>query len=331
MRRVRVVGLCVIGALAISAVAVSSASAAAPEFGRCIKKATKGGEGYSNAGCTLAVSASAKYEWAPGPGPKPKFTSTTRYVFPPQHKYCERGLAEAKIAEEDRALAAAARARGEIVLAEKYESEAAEHEAAAATWFKKAKLEKAGCEKLIEEEKYDAASELETVGGLAVTCARLSSEGEYTGAKTVGDLTTTFYECEHSGIACQSPGAEEGVIVSSTLDGELGVISSETKEGETKIKTVGIGLFPATGSVVSEIDCGPIAITVTGSVIHEVATDKMITEEVEEFSQSKGKQKPERFAGGELDVLESSFGGQSGLELRGTLVNEEAIEVNRVV
>jgi hypothetical protein len=63
--------------LAMMAFAVmpALAQAAAPELGRCIKKAKAEGAGYSNVGCTATTGGLAKYEWAPGPGVKPSFTS----------------------------------------------------------------------------------------------------------------------------------------------------------------------------------------------------------------------------------------------------------------
>jgi hypothetical protein len=64
MKRMRVLGLCLVTAFAISAIVVASASAAAsPEFGRC--KAKAGGL-FSNSGCTLlakGVVEKEKFEW----------------------------------------------------------------------------------------------------------------------------------------------------------------------------------------------------------------------------------------------------------------------------
>ncbi len=75
MKRIRIVGLCLVAAFAMSAVAASTAAAEPPEIGRCLKKAVAGGAGFSDAGCTKAVASAAKYEWQAGPGPKNKFTS----------------------------------------------------------------------------------------------------------------------------------------------------------------------------------------------------------------------------------------------------------------
>lgn len=63
MKRMTIVGVCLTAILAMSAVFVASASATAPEFGRCLKKTVAGGAGFSDAGCLKAVTTGAKYEW----------------------------------------------------------------------------------------------------------------------------------------------------------------------------------------------------------------------------------------------------------------------------
>jgi len=75
MKRVRMMGLCVAAVFALGAVVVASASAAAPEFGRCVKTA-KGAGKFSNAGCTKEK-APGSYEWLPGPGPEPSWTASS--------------------------------------------------------------------------------------------------------------------------------------------------------------------------------------------------------------------------------------------------------------
>ena len=67
MKSIRVTGACMLVVMALGGVSAASASAAAPEFGRCVKKAESGGTGYSDSKCTKAVEGStAKYEWLPG-------------------------------------------------------------------------------------------------------------------------------------------------------------------------------------------------------------------------------------------------------------------------
>jgi len=64
MKRIRLIGLCLVAVFAFTAIGVSSASAEAPEFGRCLKKAVAGGEGYNDSGCKKTkVTTGAKFEW----------------------------------------------------------------------------------------------------------------------------------------------------------------------------------------------------------------------------------------------------------------------------
>jgi hypothetical protein len=72
MKRMRIMGLCLVVAFAMSAVAATSAFATAPEFGRCVAKA--GGK-FSDSGCTKEVASKGKFEWEPGAGAKNTFTS----------------------------------------------------------------------------------------------------------------------------------------------------------------------------------------------------------------------------------------------------------------
>jgi len=77
MKRIRIIGLCLVAAFAMSAIASATASAAAPEFGQCLKKAVSGGVGYSDTKCNKKVASGALYEWVPGfKAGKNTFTST---------------------------------------------------------------------------------------------------------------------------------------------------------------------------------------------------------------------------------------------------------------
>jgi hypothetical protein len=77
MKRITIIGLCLVAVFAMSAIATATASAEAPEFGQCLKKAVAGGAGYSDSKCNKAVGIKAKYEWVPGfVAGKEKFTST---------------------------------------------------------------------------------------------------------------------------------------------------------------------------------------------------------------------------------------------------------------
>jgi hypothetical protein len=303
MRRVRLVGLCVVAAFAIAAMQVASASAAAPEFGRCVKKAKAEGEGYSNAGCTTGVSSGAKYSWTAGVLDK-DFTSTARFVATPILTIC---LKWQRLVGE-----------GKTIEAEEY--------------LVKHKLTPPECEKIIIENEGKEPAILETTTGERVECSGIGASGEYTGTKTVGNITVKLTGCEMNEVTCQSPGATAGEIVSDTLSGALGIIK---EEGLPVNNEVGISLAAASGETVTEFDCGTLSIVVTGSVIHQVETNKMLLEENEKYVQRKGEQKPEKFEVLPTDVLESTIDGvfhlQSGEALLTTLKNEERVEVNSVV
>jgi len=74
MKRLKIAGFVLGAAMAVSAMAAATASAQAPEFGRCKKvpgemvgRKTVYHGGYSNAACTTAnAEAKGKYEWYPG-------------------------------------------------------------------------------------------------------------------------------------------------------------------------------------------------------------------------------------------------------------------------
>jgi len=77
MRRFGMLAPVLPAALTASVVVAASASAAAPEYGRCVNVAVLGKVGaFKNSGCTVkATSTEHKFEWKPGPGSKPKFVS----------------------------------------------------------------------------------------------------------------------------------------------------------------------------------------------------------------------------------------------------------------
>src|SRR6266404_2097549 len=78
MRRIRIVGLCLVAAFVISAIAVTSASAEAPEYGRCLKVTPKSLSNYDGAKCTKLASedpgteaeklAKGNFKWFPAFG-----------------------------------------------------------------------------------------------------------------------------------------------------------------------------------------------------------------------------------------------------------------------
>jgi FG-GAP repeat len=175
---------------------------------------------------------------------------------------------------------------------------------------------------------------LETVTKKQVVCTGQASTGEYTGSKTVGNVIVTFTGCAMGASECTSGGAEEGEVVTKTLEGVLGVEKTST-EGPVKNK-IALDLFPVgkTGPLM-EFNCGLTAVSVQGSVLYPVKTNKMLSLVTLKYTESSGKQKPEKFEGAPKDVLETAFGEaaaeQSGLKLTTIESNEEKIEINTVV
>lgn len=335
MRRLSKAGIGVIVVLALGAVVASAASAAAPEYGRCLLKASPVGEGFTNSSCTNSTASNAHYEWIPGPGLDPGFTLAEKSVYSAKYRRCQKALFEEELAKKERSEAAEETIPPErkAELIEKAEG----HENAAKLAYEQTKLDKNECESLVEAESAKAPAVIQVEGhskaSMKVTCGEVSGAGEYSGAKGVANLTITFAECALKGVVCQSSLVGEGEIETSTLSVELGII--KTKEGV--IKSVGLAISPAEGVPFAEFSCGESTFAVTGSAIREVKSNKMEYIETKGFSQKNGKQKPEEFFGQIPDVLETSINGgpdiQTGLGLKAVQENDggEKIEVNTSV
>jgi hypothetical protein len=174
---------------------------------------------------------------------------------------------------------------------------------------------------------------LKTVKGTQVVCTGETGSGEYTGTKTVGGAVLTLTGCELAGEKCSSPSASAGEVRTGSLAGVLGV----TTAAEDPLKDkVGLDLTAAVeGAPFMEFTCGATSVSVRGSVILPLVTNKMITSAKLKFAAIKGKQKPDRFVEGPKDVLEASFNGgpfeQIGLNVRVTQTNEQAVETSSVV
>ena len=174
------------------------------------------------------------------------------------------------------------------------------------------------------------AATLETVNKVKVTCKAEASSGEFTSAKTAGNVIVKFTGCEALEFKCKSPGAAEGEIVVNPIAATL------RWENATKTK-VAIDLVPQAGEVFVEFGCGPVPVVVKGSVMTNLPANKVETVFEEKFTAKVGKQKPEYYftSTGEKvqDVLFSKIGGSAPLEQAGqTIINtqtdEEALEVN---
>jgi hypothetical protein len=182
--------------------------------------------------------------------------------------------------------------------------------------------------------KESTLATFETIKKKLVVCKGETSTGEYTGLNTVGNVVFTFTGCEMAGAKCTSAGAEEGEVLTNTLEGALG-IEKTSPEGPVKNK-IALDLFPVggTGPLV-EFSCGATPVVITGSVLNTVLANKMALSGTVKYAAVSGKQKPEKFEGLPKDVLETAFGEapfeQSALKLVTVQTNEEKIEINSVV
>ena len=326
MRRFRIIGLALVAMMAIGAAAAVSASASAPEFGRCVKAPKHStGPGFSDRSCTEAVSENGKYEWIAGPGPKPGFTTSAKFRYTKYHRPCSVAVAETRLAEAQRAYAAGL---GEPEKAE-YLKEAAHHEERAKEHLEAVKQTLEQCETRLVSERAKTPVIFETVGGTVAECGTVSGGGEITGPKSTGNIVLKFGECTMGANECSSSGAAAGEIVSSSLEGNLGVVVGPSL-GKPAI--IGLSLSGAGHGTAFAFTCGTETVVVTGAAIHVVKSDSMGSKESLSFAQKKGKQEIEAFEGGATEVLQTSISGglaeQSGLTLRAGSRDQEKFEIN---
>jgi hypothetical protein len=174
---------------------------------------------------------------------------------------------------------------------------------------------------------------LETVGGTKITCTGETATGEFTGAKSVGSVKPVFTGCETSGVKCNSTGKGEGIISTSALGGVLGVEKVGTKTPAND--KLALELHSEAGNV-AEFSCAGIPVVVKGSVLHNATANKMSLTTTEKFKATKGKQKPEHFAGGAAKehILESNKAGgpfeQAGQSIESITTYEEKVEASTI-
>jgi hypothetical protein len=109
---------------------------------------------------------------------------------------------------------------------------------------------------------------------IAITCAKSTSEGEITGATTMGSVVLTFTECyaTKSGTRCyfKSAGAKNaGEIITDKLKGELGEVAKA--EAESK---VGLLLQPEVKTEIARLESACGSPLVTGDIAAEVTPVK---------------------------------------------------------
>jgi hypothetical protein len=324
-------GLCLVAIFALGTVAAAgSASAAEPEWGRCV--AAKGGA-YKNSSCTETApvnkktgKSTGKFEWNPGApkagecvktkdGEYTNSTCTTKSAKPKKGKF--------------------------EILSPQFKGEGG-----AGVLFANYVLCVHGNQnvnELCEETKGKESYSKGTITGISkIECTSENAEGELSGTKSVTNVHVVFHGCHYtSGIKCYNT-AVEGEVQVSPLVGELGYISKAKKE-------VGVVLHPATaGGAFAEFECNHGALFVSvgagpdkwtnrygttteepwysgsgndGIISPVVPVDKMTSKETQEYKITTRTEEPEagvkveipenvpnRFEGGKLELLESWLG-----------------------
>lgn len=217
MRHVRMLGFCLVAALALAAYAVSSASAANPEWGRCEAKA--GGK-YEDSNCTVKAKGKTgkhEYEWKKGSElPNIPFTSENKEagrggVLTGLYRYCanpETGVSEGRITR------AACAAKGDEESHNNLPSVECERETATG--------EESGKDKVVN---------------VHVT---------FTGCGAI-----------NKALPCKSEGAASGEIKTTELQGKLGWISKSSNEVGVMLEPAKKhGLFAAFTCVVIGVEVG---------------------------------------------------------------------------
>ena len=167
--------------------------------------------------------------------------------------------------------------------------------------------------------KYTSASEpetiiqLETTGGAVIKAKAQSAIGEWTGEKKNIAEKVVFTGVEFKGFKCKStnpPATNEGEVRVKDLNGNIAVY----KKGETKAKDkVANRLVPKDGSgIFTEFKCSIIPVVVRGAILNPITVNAMKcfpAPMTVKYTGAKGKQKPDRFVGGEKETLESSIEG----------------------
>jgi hypothetical protein len=221
MRRIRIVGLCLVAAFAFSALVASAAQAAGPEWGRCV--AQKKGE-YTEGNCQTksAKAHKGKFEWKPGaptgcePQKKGEYTNETcTSKSAKKHKGHFEKTAGPRFTS----------AGGHGVLTTDYDA-----------------CQETDIEPVCQEVIVDKLNAY-------VECASETGSGEESGLNGLKNIQVTFKSCYFAGsIECNTTGANEGEIKTTQLEGELGYIEKATHK-------VGVVLHPASGNLFAQFEC----------------------------------------------------------------------------
>ncbi len=266
MKHVKLFGACLVVACALVAIAAAgSASAAGPEWGRCVE-AAKGTKGlYEDSNCTKekvkekkgVKSPDGKYEWKAGasaaPGCEKKKhgnyltsacnTEKEKKGVPEEHKGSYEKFGPKFTGEGGKG----------VLSATMYECRPEDERIEEAPT---GRYPRADC----YNEGRDPGNYLPEVN-VKVECATEHATGEAVGSDQVANVSVRFTNCLIFGVdACKSPGASAGEVRTETLKGQLGYIEKAgTKVGVLLEPVVAKGRF-------ANLECENIELNVSVGV-----------------------------------------------------------------
>lgn len=268
-------GLCLAAIFALLAVAAASASAAEPEWGRCLNIVPKTGKAqtkgnYTEAKCqTVAVKVTEKkgkktekpdhkgaYEWYPGVEPLCYKEAKAEYKY--KNNACteiaeKKGVPDSKGKYELGPGPKFKGAGGASVLISNFADDVRGNQLVSEFGRKPSE----GVNPFYPEEYYGYS-----IGINEIECTSETAEGELSGTKGASDVHVVFHGCHYGGDKCYNlfkggnkSEPEEGEIAVNELEGELGYINKANKEVGVVLHPVGTPTAPATSVPFVEFEC----------------------------------------------------------------------------
>jgi hypothetical protein len=248
MRRIRMVGLCLVAMFAIGALAASMAQAASPEWGRCEK--TKGGK-YKEAACLTEATQkkgkyTGKYEW--------------HSLKEEEEKYKEpRCLKQTKGNYTESECKTVAEKKGKPDHKGSYEKYGPYFTGSGGTGVLNEVMEhcyKGSNGEHVNETKAECDHLNNSSGNVEypeyVECSSEQNTGRAIGVDELEDVVVTFKGCEFNGAVSCSNTAKEGEVKTEPLKGHLGYLEKSASPPK-----VGVQLEPeASGGDFATLECG---------------------------------------------------------------------------
>ena len=349
MKHVKLLGACLVAAFAVFAVAVASASAAGPEWGRCVE-AAKGTKGlYEDSNCTKekvkekkgVKSPDGKYEWKAGAPAAPGCEAKKHGNY--LTSACNTEKEKKGVPEEH---------KGKFEkFGPKFTGEGGKGVLSAEMYF----CGVGDPEEAVREPRADCTNNgnhpgtyIVDISELDVECTSEHNTGEALGSDQVANVSVRFNGCLVFGTdPCKTRGAAAEEVRTETLKGELGYIEKAGKK-------VGVLLQPAVAKgAFATLECENIEATVTvgvgnategawytpeatggndGVISPITPVDAMTTKFTQNYTANANHENiPSHFEGGQNELLESYLASEEeGATTTWSPSGQEITNVNTV-